>query len=163
LVEFEIKKKIISITTDNGSNMVAACRLLKNNLKTYPNTSNFIHCHYICHILNLAVNAGLKEEEDLIKKLRKIVKCVKKTQSCLEELKRLAVASNKAFKSPILDVKTRWNSTFHMAQRALELKDDLFTIKSLNKSIQDVWLSDNEWNKVEVSIYLYNSSNLLIY
>ena len=163
LVEFEIKKKIISITTDNGSNMVTACRLLKNDLKTYPDTSNFIHCCCICHILNLAVNAGLKEEEDLIKKLRKIVKCVKKTQSCLEELKRLAVASDKAFKSSILDVKTKWNSTFHMAQHALELKDDLFTIKSLNKSIQDVWLSNNEWNKVEVSIYLYDSSNLLIY
>ena len=68
---------------------------------------NFVHCHCICHILNLAVNVGIKEEENLIKKLRKIVKHIRKTQSCLEELKRLAIASNKGFKCPILDVKTK--------------------------------------------------------
>jgi len=52
------------------------------------------------HVLNLAVNANIKEEENLIKKLRKIVKHIRKTQSCLEELKRLTIVSNKTFKCP---------------------------------------------------------------
>jgi hypothetical protein len=39
-------------------------------------------------------NAGLKKEENLIKKLRKIVKSVRRTQLYLEELKRLAIAGN---------------------------------------------------------------------
>ena len=161
LEEFDIKKKIISITTDNGSNIVAACNLLKNDFDSYSDMPNFVHCRCICHILNLAVNVGIKEEENLIKKLRKIVKHIRKTQSCLEELKRLAIASNKGFKRPILDVKTRWNSTFYMIQRALELQDDLYTVKSLNKSISDIWLTQNEWKKIKVSIY-YILSDLLI-
>ena len=103
--------------------------------------------------MNLAVSAGIKKEEDLIKRLRKIVKLVRRTQSCLEELKRLAIAADKTFKHPILDVKTRWNSTFHMAQRALDLKEDLSIIQSRNKSLGDIWLDEEEWEKIEVSIY----------
>jgi len=68
---------------------------------------NFVYCYCICHILNLAVNVDIKEEENLIKKLRKIVKHIRKTQFCLEKLKRLVIASNKDFKYPILDVKIR--------------------------------------------------------
>lgn len=136
--------------------MVLACKLLKDDIDSSLSvTSDFIHSRCICHILNLAVNAGLKKEENLIKKLRKIVKHIRKTQSYLEELKRLAIASNVTFKCPILDVKTRWNSTFHMAQRALDLKADLSTIMSWNRNLQDIWLDDNEWEKLKyLLIYL---------
>ncbi len=48
-----------------------------------------------------------------------------------------------------------------MIQRALELQDDLYTVKSLNKSISDIWLTQNEWKKIKVSIY-YILSDLLI-
>ena len=104
--------------------------LLKNNFDTQIPPLDFIHSHYICHILNLAVNARLKKKENLIKKLRKIVKRIRRTQLYLEELERLAIAANHTFKHPILDVKTRWNSMFLMAERALILKDDLSIIKS---------------------------------
>jgi hypothetical protein len=153
LIELHLKDKIISVTTDNGSNMVLACKLLKDSIDLLSTTPYFIHARCICHILNLSVISGLRKEEFLIKKLRKIMKYVKRTQSCLEELKRLAIASNVSFKRPVLDVKTRWNSTFHMAQRALELKDDLSTILSRNKASQDLWLKDDEWEKIEV-LYL---------
>ncbi|CAB4399962.1 unnamed protein product [Rhizophagus irregularis] len=126
LVDFDLKQKIISITTDNGSNMVVACRLLKNDFNIQTPALDFIHSRCICHILNLAVNAGLKHVENLIKKLRKIVKRVRRTQLYLEELERLAIAANHTFKHPILDVKTRWNShlvnllsQFHIATAEL--------------------------------------------
>lgn len=110
--------------------MIVACRLLKDDFDAQIPALDFIHSCCICHILNLAVNAGLKHVENLIKKLRKIVKSVRKTQSYLEELERLAIAANQTFKHPILDVKTRWNSIFLMAERALILKEDLSIIKS---------------------------------
>ncbi|CAB4481929.1 unnamed protein product [Rhizophagus irregularis] len=139
LVDFDLKQKIISITTDNG---------------------NFIHSRCICHILNLAVNAGLKHVENLIKKLRKIVKRVRRTQLYLEELERLAIAANHTFKHPILDVKTRWNSVFLMAERALILKDDLLIIKSRHQPLQDIWLNEREWEKIEHLVNLLSQFHI---
>ena len=162
LQDFNLKEKILSITTDNGSNMVLACRLLKSDIdNTQTSASDFIHSRCICHILNLAVNAGLKKEEDLIKKLRKLVKCIRRTQSYLEELERLAIAGNQTFKHPSLDVKTRWNSTFFMAERALSLKEDLSILKSRNRPLQDIWLEENEWEKIEVIFYFTYNHNFI--
>jgi len=165
LEDFHLKEKIISVTTDNGSNMVLACRLLKNDFDTQIPALDFIHSRCICHILNLAVNAGLKKEDDLLKKLRKLIKSIRRTQLYLEELERLAIAGDQIFKRPILDVKTRWNSTFLMAERALNIKEDLSIIKSRNIPLQNNWLNDDEWKKIEASIYFYynNLIKFMIY
>ena len=45
-------------------------------------------------------------------------------------------------------------TTFHMAERALELKNDLTIIQSRNKLLKDIWLEDDEWEKIEVSSLL---------
>ncbi|CAB4443300.1 unnamed protein product [Rhizophagus irregularis] len=160
LEDFDLKQKIISITTDNGSNMVVACRLLKNDFDVQTPALDFIHSRCICHILNLAVNAGLKHIENLIKKLRKIVKRVRRTQLYLEELERLAIAANHTFKHPILDVKTRWNSMFLMAERALILKNDLSIIKSRHQPLQDIWLSESEWEKIRHLVNLLSQFHI---
>ncbi|GES97194.1 zinc finger BED domain-containing protein 1-like [Rhizophagus clarus] len=120
---------VISITTDNGSNMIVACRLLKNDFDAQTLALDFIHSRCICYILNLAVNAGLKFIENLIK-LRKIVKSIRRTQLYLEELERLAIAANHTFKHPILDIKTRWNSTFLMAEQSWEKIEHLVILLS---------------------------------
>ena len=80
---------------------------------------------------------------------------MRKTQLYLEELERLAIAGGQIFKRPILDVKTRWNSTFHMAERALSLKEDLSILMSRNVSLQNICLNEDEWKKIEVSVYSY--------
>ncbi|CAB5367680.1 unnamed protein product [Rhizophagus irregularis] len=80
------------------------------------------------------LNAGLKHVENLIKKLRKIVKRVRRTQLYLEELERLAIAANHTFKHPILDVKTRWNS--------------------------DIWLNEREWEKIEHLVNLLSQFHI---
>ena len=36
-----------------------------------------------------------------------------------------------------------------MAQCALDIKADLSTIMSRNKTLQDIWLEDNEWEKLK--------------
>ena len=140
--------------------MVLACQLLKNDFNTQIHASDFIYSRCICHILNLAVNAGLEHIENLIKKLRKIIKCVRRTQLYLEELERLAIATNHTFKHPILDVKTRWDFMFLMAKCALILKDDLSIIKSQHQPLQDIWLSESEWEKIRVSINFHFNNYL---
>ncbi|GES91926.1 zinc finger BED domain-containing protein 1-like [Rhizophagus clarus] len=160
LEDFDLKQKVISVTTDNGSNMIVACRLLKNDFDAQTPALDFIHSRCICHILNLAVNAGLKYIENLIKKLRKIVKSIRRTQLYLEELERLAIAANHTFKHPILDVKTRWNSTFLIAERVLTLKEDLSIIKSRHQPLQDIWLNEREWEKIEHLVNLLSQFHI---
>ncbi|GES87046.1 zinc finger BED domain-containing protein RICESLEEPER 2-like [Rhizophagus clarus] len=158
--DFDLKQKVISVTTDNRSNIIVACRLLKNDFNDQTPALDFIHSRCICHILNLAVNAGLKFIENLIKKLRKIVKSIRRTQLYLEELERLVIAANHTFKHPILDVKTRWNSTFLMAECVLTLKEDLSIIKSRHQPLQDIWLNEREWEKIEHLVTLLSQFHI---
>jgi len=71
LIEFDLKIKIIVMTTDNDSNIVLDAKLLKSNL-----TNTFIHYRYIVHVLNLIVTAGLEVVKIHIKNLRKLIKII---------------------------------------------------------------------------------------
>jgi hypothetical protein len=100
-------------------------KLQLNGLK--KNTSNkevvcrheFIHVRCSAHILNIIVYKGLKDVDDLIIKIRKMVKYIKSSpqrlalfKSCAE---RKSVECNVSLK---LDVFTRWNSTYIMLEVA---------------------------------------------
>ncbi|CAG8842382.1 9342_t:CDS:1, partial [Gigaspora margarita] len=70
------------------------------------------------HMLNLVVLAGLNLTEVLIKKLRKLIKTICKSSKIFEDLKNIIILNSKYFLAPILDCKTRWNSTYQMVKKA---------------------------------------------
>jgi len=126
--------------------MLLAAQILSQKFNTSNSPSNF---------LNLTVNAGLNLVANPIKKLRKIIKTIRKSTKYLEALNRLALANNQPSYYPILDVKTRWNLTFHMLQCALLLKEQLETLCSQrNTSLYDNWPNETEWNIIAVSYNL---------
>lgn len=134
LGEYEISlQQILTITTDNGSNMIKAVKDLNENLKNEnnfntgstlelienkfsSNTITNIRCG--SHTLQLCVNDVLKHEnvKEKIDTLRHIVKKLR-TQTYINILK------NSDLKRPVIDCITRWNSTYDMLERLLELKD----------------------------------------
>ena len=63
IIKWEIESHVISITTDNGSNMVAAFR----NLRPIKRLS----C--AAHTLQLAINKGLKLVEDLVLRVKRLI------------------------------------------------------------------------------------------
>jgi hypothetical protein len=50
---------------------------------------------------------------------------------------------------PVLDVSTRWNSTFKMLEAAMELKDPLMMHIAADPDLRRYALSDIQWNYLE--------------
>lgn len=110
------KEKVISIVTDNGQNIVAAAQ------SVFPNKQ--MPC--FAHTLNLVTTAAvsLPAIVGTIKKVREIVKFIKNSVNNSDKLRKIQLDSNVSegnVSKMILDVKTRWNSTFYMVERFLKL------------------------------------------
>ncbi|XP_070527717.1 E3 SUMO-protein ligase ZBED1-like [Cardiocondyla obscurior] len=115
--------KIVAIVTDNGSNMINASVLFFDETR---------HLRCFTHTLNLIVKEALKSETiKIISKIRNIVKYFKASvlKSKLLKDKQLG----KQFLKLILDVKTRWNSTFYMLKKYIELANIVHGILLENK------------------------------
>lgn len=83
-------------------------------------TNNHFRC--FAHVVNLSVQAALKQLKDEIDKVRNLI--IKSCSSPQRRQKFSEISNLNSIKnlSPILDVPTRWNSTYDMIQRALSLK-----------------------------------------
>ncbi|XP_039261082.2 E3 SUMO-protein ligase ZBED1-like [Styela clava] len=111
--------KIVSITTDNGSNMIAAVNLLKRE-----HNLNAIRC--AAHTLQLCLQRGfaLRDIVDMLETARKIVNFFRRSASnmlCLRK-KYEEITGKPLLLDLIIDVSTRWNSTYEMLLRLNELK-----------------------------------------
>ncbi|CAG8458748.1 662_t:CDS:2 [Scutellospora calospora] len=63
--------RVISLTMDNETTMVACCSLLANELDNEFNSLGFSHYCCSAYVINLAVQQGLKAIGSELKKLRK--------------------------------------------------------------------------------------------
>ena len=140
LAEFGLETKIIAITTDNGSNMILGINILKETL-----TNNLIHCRCVAHVLNLVVVSGLNIIEKSIKKLRKLIKTIRKSTKLLEKLENLIKFDRTQFLRPIMDCKTRWNSTYKMINRACILKDNIEMLLVKHSNLKNFFPNEGEW------------------
>ena len=105
----QCKTPILCAITDNGSNAIAAI--------TVSNIPNRLPC--AAHSLQLCIKGFMmKFFEDLITKLKSIVKHFSKSAAAVEQLTSLQLSLKEyEGKTPlrlVKDVKTRWNSTFSM-------------------------------------------------
>lgn len=141
----------MAINTDNASNNIGFLQILSSKLKNINICFNSSDQHVRClaHVFNLAVQEFLKylyrpsqnnisdEESDyeeynddddklastisVVLKLRRIVILIRSSPQRRDKFTSQCRACNINPKMVILDVKTRWNSTFHMINQALEL------------------------------------------
>lgn len=127
--------------------------------------------HFKCfaHILNLGVHDTLKylnidnqpscesdsdsdsvinndETDDninCIAKLRNLFKKIKYSEQLKNKLKICCETTNSQFVSPLIDVSTRWNSTYDMLQTGLILKNALKVLCENNENIIYLSISKN--------------------
>ncbi|CAG8855577.1 42301_t:CDS:1, partial [Gigaspora margarita] len=113
---------INGITVDNASNndtMIYHLESWSTNKNINFSDSNHFRC--FAHVVNISVQAALKKLKDETDKIRNLIL---KSRSSPQRRKKFSEISNlnNINLLPILDVPTRWNSTYMMIQRALSLK-----------------------------------------
>ena len=134
---------------DNASNMVAM---------ELP----FAALRCIAHTVQLSVTAGLKPIEPTLKRVRELVKFIRKSIPTMNEVIRLQTELKQRDEKagikdekwsgplkPILDVATRWNSSFRMLQRIFQLKPHINSVLVNSKKYAKLLLTASEWSAVE--------------
>ncbi|XP_024164489.1 zinc finger BED domain-containing protein RICESLEEPER 2-like [Rosa chinensis] len=126
LIDWSIDK-VLTVLVDNASANKHAIDYLRRKMCSWDIKPvcecRFMHVRCLAHIVNLIVRSGLKLLERSVASIRNAVKYVRSSGARLEEFEK-AVEKEKVEcnKICILDVPTRWNSTFLMLDTSLELK-----------------------------------------
>ncbi|CAB5364972.1 unnamed protein product [Rhizophagus irregularis] len=150
---YGISKKINSITTDNASNNDTIFSYLelwaKDNDIDF--SGNNQQCRYFAYVVNLAVQAALKELKPEIDKIWNLI--VKSYSSSQHRKKFSEISKLNGVDDllPILDVSTRWNSTYDMVKRALDLKVvfDKIILANEFSDLNNIKLSQSDWTSLE--------------
>ncbi|XP_027838277.2 E3 SUMO-protein ligase ZBED1-like [Aphis gossypii] len=131
--EWGLENRVSACTLDNASNILKVIDLCK-----------WRHVRCFDHSLNLAVQKAIKEIQEVKEKISGIVRHFRKSTTAVGKLKSI---QEQLGYSPqfvlIQDVVTRWNSTFEMLKRVLDLKIPLCT--ALAETNYNEYLTNNDW------------------
>lgn len=114
--DLAVQHKLLGIVTDNATNNDT---LFETMVKA---NSSIGRLRCFGHILNLIVQDALTHIGDAIVSLRDVVKKIKNSSQKLSKLEDFCQSCRIKLLCPILDVPTRWNSTYAMIKRALEIR-----------------------------------------
>lgn len=132
--EWNVAYKILLTVSDNGANIKSAIER-ELGWKHFP-------CY--THTLNLAVNDILKSPEiaELLNKIKGTVWHFKQSNVAWEKMKRYQEQVGTTAKRPLQEVQTRWNSTYYMLMRCVEIKE-LLNSAMVNLGMSPI--SSYEW------------------
>ncbi|GES86543.1 zinc finger BED domain-containing protein 1-like [Rhizophagus clarus] len=149
--KWEIENLVVSITTDNGANVVAAIQDLTPIKR--------LSC--AAHTLQLAISKGLKVVENLVSRTKQLINFFS-TQKQIEQL--IKVQKEIGYEEPlhlIQDISTRWNSLYLAWDRLIFLQYAVLQL-SVNLScsliseektdgirLKKIMIKDNEWELLD--------------
>lgn len=138
--EWKLDKKIRLVVSDNAPNVQNCIKELQlKNFGCFAHTINLIAKNSL----------NLPDVELFLTKLRAIVSHFRRSNTAIEKLLKYQLNNNVSQpKKMIIDVATRWNSTFYMLERALLLKEALISTlaildSSSSSSLEN--LTADEW------------------
>ena len=151
LDEFNISNKIIALTTDNESAMIVCGREIANTLNAKLSSMNFSHYRCAAHVLNLGVKQGLQLVSSSVEKVRELMIKIKNSTFLCDKLRTFCNIKEITYHKPIVDVETRWNSTYYMLKRLEELQSALVLLAADNDSIRDLYPNEHDLTAIEVN------------
>ena len=153
LGEFNISTKIIALTTDNDSAMLACGKEIADAFENeISSMKNFSHYRCAAHVLNLGVKKGLTTVDDSIMKAHKLTNIIRNSTRLCDSLRSFCAVKNIKYLKPIQDVSTRWNSTFYMLKRFIkELEPVLALLAADDRSVNTLYPDNEDWNSIKVN------------
>lgn len=135
--EWDVENKVVCCVTDNAANITKAIKILK-----------WTHHPCLAHIINLIVRDVLKVMKPAVDKVKEIVGFFHRSTTATHKLK----STQQQMGMPELKLKqeciTRWNATFHMLKRILDLRDAVTsTLAVINAPVNH--LSQEEWEVLQ--------------
>ena len=137
LEEYNLKNRILALTTDNATNNDIFIQDLLD--KQYLDS---IESHQRCfaHVLNLSAQMALGEIKTSVDNLRILIKAVRVSPKRSQKFKEICAEMGIKHAKPVLDVVTRWNSTADMLTRSIQLKKAL-------KRMSEILVEEGEMEK----------------
>jgi hypothetical protein len=154
LDQFNISSKIIALTTDNESAMIVCGKEIASALDIEFSTMTFAHYRCAAHVFNLGVKAGLDLVGESVIKTRKLMISIKNSTRLCDSLRLICSLKKIKYLKPILDVETRWNSTFYMLKRLLDLEPALNLLVADNRVLSTLYPDEDDWVTIKVNNYL---------
>ena len=158
--EFHLTNKLVALTTDNAAVNYKCLSLLKAFNEDYRNVT---HIPCIAHVLNIAVQSGLKTIQDEVNKVSKLVHFItfsgKRKQIFEERCNLLHVKHLELVK----DMSVRWNSTYLMLERAIKMKEVLNYLSEERREF--IEYNIDSWGNIElITKYLsvFNEATLIL-
>ena len=182
LKKFNLLKKIGGITVDNASSNNTFFDNLNDLLHSEDVLDfNKTLDHYRClaHILNLGdtlkflrfraeeessesnsetelesdvLDEDVNEVTDLITKVRNIFRKIRNSSLLIGELRDFCQPFKIQFIKPILDCRTRWNSSLDMLTVFRDLKLSIKSLCENNSEMRNYRISDIEWEAIDIII-----------
>jgi hypothetical protein len=123
LREYGLWNKSMAVTMDNASNNDAMynCLALDYDLSF----AHFNHIRCFAHVVHLGVVAALDVIKEELILLRRIIRSIRSGPQSFLRFREINDIVKTADLKPILDVPTRWNSTYDMMDRALKLEKSI--------------------------------------
>ena len=154
--DFDIPdKKVHQICHDNASNMVLG---VQNT--GYASLSCFIHTTQLAIKGSIFNQASVR---NVIAKCRNICSHFHRSPKSCQTLHQLQKTLQKKILSVVQDVVTRWNSTYMMLKRMLELKEEMVLYLMDKKNSIEYSLSSDDWELIEKIVELlepfYDATN----
>ncbi|GBC05963.1 hypothetical protein RclHR1_06530003 [Rhizophagus clarus] len=150
LAEFKIKEKVLALTTDNATTMLAVGRSIAEKLDDDVMNSTFGHYRCTAHILNLAAQQGLELIDNAVVKVRQLMIKIKNSVIISDELRKLCKCAKINYLKPELDIRTRWNSTFNMLKKMEKMWNGVRMLAVRNQEVQMLMPTEADWKIIRI-------------